>query len=238
MSTADSKAETPGCDCAVIAIVEVEKVTVTVAHGGACEYFSSRYIQILHIATRPKLKGLLITDRVLCVSISSRTMSNNNNHNNPDPLLTTNEEDQAEAAKLTARLAETNYRSTQTLPSATSASPPVPSVSLDDGAHKYVLIQAEQPATGDLQHFVISRRGAGYHRNVAEPTVYLLEQRGYRSIEITGGGRILLDDDKKKISIFGFSYGFGQADHAISKEVIEEDERYQGYDITISNEGY
>jgi phosphohistidine phosphatase len=161
----------------------------------------------------------------------------------PDGLYTTNEEDQKEVAKLKARLTEANESSSANHQHQRQNPPPstatiVPSVSLDDGAHKYVLIKAEEPGSGLLQHFVISRRGAGYHQNVAEPTVYTLERHGYRAIEIAGGGRILLDEDEKKISIFGFSYGFGQADHAISKKVIEADERFHGFDITTSNEGY
>lgn len=104
------------------------------------------------------------------------------------------------------------------------------------GAHKYVLIQAEQ--NGKTEYFVTSKRGAHYHRNAADPLIAELESAGYYDIEVTGGGRIDLDEDNKKISIFGFSYSFGLANHAISREVVLEDPRYKGWDVTISNEGY
>ena len=34
------------------------------------------------------------------------------------------------------------------------------------------------------------------------------------------------------------SYGFGLADHSISQEEIERDGRFQGYDISWTNDGY
>ena len=65
------------------------------------------------------------------------------------------------------------------------------------------------PGGEERQHFVVSRRGAQYHRNAAEPMADALERSGYSSISILGGGRIALDNEKKTISIYGYSYGFG-----------------------------
>jgi len=65
-----------------------------------------------------------------------------------------------------------------------------------------------------------------------------LEENGYRNINVTGGGRILRDDEEKKISVFGFSYGFGKGDHRLSKKIIEQDERFKDYIVTASDEGY
>ncbi|KAL7561194.1 hypothetical protein ACA910_004120 [Epithemia clementina (nom. ined.)] len=151
--------------------------------------------------------------------------------------FTTNEEDQREAARLKARLEADNTK--RRTAATASKYPPatVPHVQIDDGAHKYVLIQAERPG-GDLEYFVTSRRGASYHRNAAEPLINQLEAAGYVDIQVTGGGRILWEEELKKISIFGFSYSFGQANHSISKEVIMEDPRFKDCEVTTSNEGY
>ena len=46
------------------------------------------------------------------------------------------------------------------------------------------------------------------------------------------------NEDEKKISIFGYSYGFGRADHAISREVVLSDNRYSNFSVTWSNDGY
>uniref|UniRef100_A0A7S3Q5L9 14 kDa phosphohistidine phosphatase n=1 Tax=Chaetoceros debilis TaxID=122233 RepID=A0A7S3Q5L9_9STRA len=121
---------------------------------------------------------------------------------------------------------------------------PVPSVQIAPGQHKYVLISATEPYPSGTnqrcytQFFVTSKDGAHYHMNAAEPYVELLQERGYRDVNVTGGGRIYFNVEEKSINIFGFSYGFGLADHAISKEVVEKDERYKDYDVTWSNDGY
>eukprot|EP00977_Amphora_coffeiformis_P013568 scaffold3586_cov164-Amphora_coffeaeformis.AAC.19 len=146
----------------------------------------------------------------------------------PPATHTTNEEDRQEAEKLKARL-RTNV-------GAGVATRKVDPVQIAVGAHKYVLIQAEQD--GKTEYFVTSKRGAHYHRNAAEPLIFELEQAGYYDIEVTGGGRINLDETYKTISIFGYSYSFGLANHEISKEVILSDPRYKDYEVTWSNDGY
>jgi hypothetical protein len=153
------------------------------------------------------------------------------------PKFTTNAEDQAEAAKLKTRLAQQNQQKASQASSGQDFKPVRP-VKIAEGAHKYVLISAFEPGSPVEQFFVTSKRGASYHRNAASPFVKDLEEHGYEKIQVLGGGRILLDEDGKKISIFGFSYSFGQPDHEISKRVVQADARYADYDITTSNEGY
>jgi phosphohistidine phosphatase len=160
--------------------------------------------------------------------------------------FTTNEEDQREAAKLQERLRQVtgdddndddNDDEIQ-VHSNNSSSRIIPNVSVDEGRHKYVLVSALAPHANERQHFVVSKRGAAYHRNAAEPFVDALERSGYRSIDIMGGGRIDLDCTKKSIHVYGYSYGFGLADHALSKSVLLQDPRFRDYDVTWSNEGY
>ena len=143
---------------------------------------------------------------------------------------TTNEEDQQKAAELQAR-----YRNH---PATTTAAHfvRVPTVQIDVGCHKYVLLRAQSPV-GDDVYIVTSRRGAHYHRDAAEPVLEQLTRAGYTDLEVTGGGRMDCQTSKK-MRIYGFSYGFGLADHAISREVVLEDERYRDYEVTISNDGY
>ena len=147
-------------------------------------------------------------------------------------MSTTNEEDQREALRLQKRLQDTSSDE-----GGPDSGKRVPNVSIESGTYKYVLISAVLPGGGERQHFVVSGRGE-YHRNVAENFVPSLEQTGYSSIRILGGGRIALDDAKKTISIYGYSYGFGLADHALSKSVVQRDDRYKDFKITWSNEGY
>lgn len=155
----------------------------------------------------------------------------------PSAGFTTSAEDRRDVARLQARL-ETTRRSTPgSAAAAPVAGPRVPSVEICEGAHKYVQIRAAPP-DGGAQVFVVSRKHAAYHCNAAEPFVARLEQHGYRDIEVTGGGRVALDSATRIIKIYGFSYGFGKPDHSLSADVVRQDERYSGYDVTWSDEGY
>ena len=158
---------------------------------------------------------------------------------------TTNANDLAEATKLQSQLEDDEANINNNEPSQQqqqrAATYRIPSVSIDSGAYKYVLITAKQPNNNNNNKeevFVHSKRGAHYHRNVAEPLIPILQQSGYTNIRIKGGGRILRDDDDKIIKIFGYSYGFGRADHALAKDVVERSGKFVGYSITWSNDGY
>lgn len=153
-------------------------------------------------------------------------MSSSND--NGDDRYTTNDEDQREVARLKERLGKSG--------STTSRRSLVPNVKIDEGRHKYVQIRAS--VDGEEQVFVTSRRGAHYHRDAAEPFISALEEAGYHDIDVTGGGRIDLDMQAKRMSIYGYSYGFGLADHELSKSVVLKDPKYKGFDITTSNAGY
>jgi len=149
---------------------------------------------------------------------------------------TTNAEDQREAAKLQERLRQKKKKSKHSIRTAHHQRI-LPSVEIDEGTHKYVLIRAS--VDGEERYIVTSRRGASYHRNAAEPMIAKLEAAGcYHDIEVTGGGRISYEEADKKIHIYGFSYGFGQANHAIAQRTVQEDPRYKDYTVTISNDGY
>ena len=151
--------------------------------------------------------------------------------------FTTNEEDQNEVAKLQARLRE-NSSVAKACNDGTSSTrqPPFPFVDIAEGAHKYVLVRAEWD--GEERYIVTSKKGAEYHRNAAEPMINKLQKSGYTNIEVTGGGRISLDSNTKEIHIYGFSYGFGIADHTISQRTILDDPRYSSFTVTYSNDGY
>jgi phosphohistidine phosphatase len=158
-------------------------------------------------------------------------MATRDNHL-PPAAFTTNEEDRREVAKLQSRLQSSRKSGGGDGSGGERAS----SVEIAEGAHKYVLIRAA--LDGVEQYVVTSKHGAAYHRNAAEPMIEKLEEAGYVDIEVTGGGRIQLDSSAKSMSIFGFSYGFGKADHAISRQVVLESPIYSDFDVSISDEGY
>ena len=142
------------------------------------------------------------------------------------PTPTTSAADQANAAALAAGSGEGGASASVLLTH--------PSVVLDEGTHKYVLIEAR--AGGQTKMLVRMTAGAPYHADVAKPYVNALRAAGAEA-DVPGGGRIAHDKDAKTINIFGFSYGFGKADHAISADICRAhfgDE----YTVTWSDEGY
>lgn len=54
--------------------------------------------------------------------------------------------------------------------------------------------------------------------------------------EPLGGGRISHEPDNKKIHIYGYSQGYGKADHEITAQLVKD--AYPGYTISISDDGY
>jgi phosphohistidine phosphatase len=62
-----------------------------------------------------------------------------------------------------------------------------------------------------------------------------LKRKGIESI-CPGGGRILHESDKKQILVYGYSQGFGRADHQKAVEILKK--TFNDYKITFSNDGY
>lgn len=171
----------------------------------------------------------------------------------PAASHTTSAEDQENVARLKARLEETTATSSTSAAATASKTTDgnddedddnakwrqIPTVEIAPGAHKYVQMTAQTPTSPpQTRTFVISKRGAHYHANVAEPFSYRLEEAGYSDIRVKGGGRINYVPNERRISIFGYSYGFGLADHALSKKIVQEDGRFADCAIVWSNDGY
>ena len=127
---------------------------------------------------------------------------------------TTSAEDQAAVAEMQKKIAVANGEQATARVHATSgdgshaaAVSAVSAVSLDVGANKYVLVSAVTPSASSRNFFVRSSATAEYHKDAADPLVSELMRKGWRNVDITGGGRILLDEGAKKVVVFGFSYG-------------------------------
>ena len=51
-----------------------------------------------------------------------------------------------------------------------------------------------------------------------------------------GGGRITHDPENKQIVIFGYSQGFGRADHEVTHKFVQD--AFPDYEVAWNNEGY
>jgi len=155
-----------------------------------------------------------------------------------DPPKTTSEQDQRAVAELKASMgAGCPTKPTADFDRAASALRAAPAVQIDEGIFKYVLIEATDPSGHESRFLVRGALKAPYHVDVARPTVTALQAAGC-SVDVRGGGRIKHGADKRIVEIFGFSYGFGPADHTVTQRLIQEDPKFAGYEVTITDEEY
>lgn len=110
---------------------------------------------------------------------------------------------------------------------------------IDTGRFKYILIKVHHSPEGSQETTKFIVRGykwAGFHADIYDKVAPAIEQSGL-DCECVGGGRINHNPDTKTIEVYGYSQGYGLADHAKSVEILKR--KYPDYDkITFSNEGY
>merc|ERR1719192_3029465 len=76
---------------------------------------------------------------------------------------------------------------------------------------------------------------AEYHADVYDRTEEEVTKVGL-DCECLGGGRIQHKEAEKYIKVYGYSMGFGKANHQKSVEILKR--RYPDYKIDWSDEGY
>ncbi|XP_019864529.1 14 kDa phosphohistidine phosphatase [Aethina tumida] len=127
-----------------------------------------------------------------------------------------------------------------------SVIPQIKDVDIDpNGVFKYILIKVTSPdECGKLYNKLIVRGYAEcpYHSDINDKVTRELQAlkesktiRDWRS-SVLGGGRIQVDADGKKIKVYGYSQGYGKADHQAAVDVLKT--TFTDYEITWSDEGY
>ncbi|XP_037923724.1 sex-regulated protein janus-A-like isoform X2 [Hermetia illucens] len=115
----------------------------------------------------------------------------------------------------------------------------VPEVDIDEGIFKYVLIKVYGKEQSDgMEPSKLIVRGfnrAQWHSDIYDEVRSSVEGLGLDT-ECLGGGRIEHRPDNKKIKVYGYSQGFGKADHAKTRDILKT--KYGNYDIEISDGGY
>ena len=74
-----------------------------------------------------------------------------------------------------------------------------------------------------------------YIRPDIKTKTYLMFAKGL-DCQCIGGGRILHEKSQKFIKVYGYSVGFGRADHTKTVEVLKT--TFPDYKIEWSNDGY
>lgn len=102
------------------------------------------------------------------------------------------------------------------------------------GQFKYVLINLY--LKDDSSKLLVRGYGWGeYHDDIYQKTLELALAAGLDT-ECLGGGRIHHNPDKKEISVYGYSVGYGRANHSEAVRLIQK--KYPSYKVDWSNEGY
>lgn len=111
----------------------------------------------------------------------------------------------------------------------------------DQGIFKYIQILV-QDIKDETKKKVIIRGNidCNYHKNIFDNFIRNYSQehpKEYEQLKFTcvGGGRI--ERTCNHIKAYGYSYGYGQADHAVTCEILKNN-LPKFYEIEYSNEGY
>ncbi|EDW59252.2 sex-regulated protein janus-A [Drosophila virilis] len=114
----------------------------------------------------------------------------------------------------------------------------VPLVDVDGkGIFKYVLIKVigKEDCTDNEKNIVRGYADCDYHSDIYERVMKSCKKTGLET-ECLGGGRIEHNPEKKYMKVYGFSQGFGKADHLESKRILQT--KYEDYEIETTDEGY
>nr|XP_047135643.1 sex-regulated protein janus-A isoform X1 [Hydra vulgaris] len=104
----------------------------------------------------------------------------------------------------------------------------------ESGRFKYILMKL---SIGKYSKTIIR----GFQSVEIHADIYEKEEQSFAELgihtECLGGGRIDHDKDKKMILVYGYSVGFGRADHSIAVELLKL--KFPHYTkISYTNEGY
>ncbi|XP_051153345.1 14 kDa phosphohistidine phosphatase-like isoform X2 [Leptopilina boulardi] len=114
----------------------------------------------------------------------------------------------------------------------------IPDVDIDaNGVFKYILINVTDKKSKSTKPIVRGYARAPYHADIYDEVEEKLKKLGPNiKSKCVGGGRIKHDADENAINVYGYSQGFGKADHEVSVDLIKK--KYPSYEVTWSNEGY
>lgn len=115
----------------------------------------------------------------------------------------------------------------------------IPPVVIDaNGRFKYILIKLTKNDE-EQQYIVRGFASAEYHADILDDFESGLRKLKIKEVQVEcmGGGRILNEANKKEILVYGYSMGYGLADHSITVELIKNN-GYGDYKVTFNNEGY
>ncbi|CAF1186577.1 unnamed protein product [Adineta steineri] len=114
----------------------------------------------------------------------------------------------------------------------------VPDVDIAEaGCFKYILVEVRDRATtyGQTKLVVRGDASCAYHADVLDIMEGQIDEKKI-ALDCKGGGRIRVDPQTRTISVYGYSQGFGRADHEKTVEILQK--KYPQWAIEITAEEY
>ncbi|UJR15466.1 hypothetical protein I4U23_002409 [Adineta vaga] len=114
----------------------------------------------------------------------------------------------------------------------------IPDVDIAEaGCFKYILIEVRDRGTTYGQSKLVVRGDAScaYHADVLDLMQDTVDDSKL-VLDCKGGGRIRVNPQTRKISVYGYSMGFGRADHEKTVEILQK--KYPQWTIEITDEEY
>ncbi|XP_043578241.1 14 kDa phosphohistidine phosphatase-like [Bombus pyrosoma] len=113
----------------------------------------------------------------------------------------------------------------------------IPDVDIDGhGRFKYILVNIYDERAGVSKSIVRGYARAEWHSDIFMKVVDVVDSIPDLRSKCVGGGRIEHDPDEKTIKVYGYSQGFGKADHEVTVSILKK--KYPDYSITWSDDGY
>eukprot|EP00850_Spirogloea_muscicola_P022208 SM000282S10611 [mRNA] locus=s282:129231:134059:- [translate_table: standard] len=110
----------------------------------------------------------------------------------------------------------------------------LPTVEIDTGTFKYVLLRASD-ASGNSKLIVRGYTSAPYHMDVFATTQRAASLLGIK-VEPLGGGRMEHEAEDRRLHIYGYSQAYGRADHCAAAVLCRR--WLPLHTVSSSNEGY
>ncbi|XP_018797528.1 PREDICTED: sex-regulated protein janus-A-like isoform X2 [Bactrocera latifrons] len=111
----------------------------------------------------------------------------------------------------------------------------VPSVDIEEGVFKYVLIKVYGNDDSLNKNIVRGYADCQWHSDIYDRASESCKGLGLET-ECLGGGRIEHNPNLKLIKVYGYSQGFGKADHAETRRLLLD--KFPLYSVEISDDGY
>ncbi|XP_032674999.1 14 kDa phosphohistidine phosphatase-like [Odontomachus brunneus] len=113
----------------------------------------------------------------------------------------------------------------------------VADVDIDDrGRFKYILIDVKDTINNASKQVVRGYVRAQWHADIFDEVSEQVKKHSGLKANCVGGGRIEHHPDDKLIKVYGYSQGFGKADHRVSVELLKK--KFPDYNVTWSDDGY